>query len=50
MDTKIEDTKVIKVPCKNKVVREYTEDEILSYERRLVSGELFSDKEDGKKK
>ena len=44
------DDKVIEIPYKNKVVKKYTEDEILSYERQLVSGELFSDEEDDKKK
>lgn len=44
------DDKVIEIPYKNKVVKNYTEDEILGYERRLVSGELFSDEEDSKKK
>ena len=44
------DDKVIEIPYKNKVVKKYTEDEILSYERLLVSGELFSDEEDDKKK
>ena len=44
------DDKVVELPFKNKVVKKQTEDEILGYERRLVSGELFSDEEDYKKK
>ena len=44
------DDKVIEIPYKNKVVKKYTEDEILGFERRLASGELFSDEEDSEKK
>lgn len=47
---KMDDDNIIEIPYKNKVVKKYTEDEILGYERRLVSGELFSDEEDSKKK
>lgn len=46
----MDDEKIIDIPYKNKVVKKYTEEDILSYERRLVSGELFYDEEDDKKK
>lgn len=40
------DEKVIEIPYKNKVVKKYTEDEILGYERRLVFGDQEEDKDD----
>lgn len=40
------DEKVIEIPYKNKVVKKYTEDEILGYERRLVFGDQEEDNDD----
>ena len=40
------DDKVIEIPYKNKVVKKYTEDEILGYERRLVFGYLEEDEDE----
>ena len=40
------DDKVIEIHYKNKVVKKYTEDEILGYERRLVFGDQEEDKDD----
>lgn len=34
------------MPYKNKVVKKYTEDEILGYERRLVFGYLEDDEDE----
>lgn len=44
------DDNIIEIPYKNNVVKKYTIDEILGYERRLVFGEQLSDEEDSKKK